>query len=70
MTWDLVVAAAVLIAVALAYREEKRAWNNGRCRRCGAPLERFDTDSQGGRGYACSENVAHNGPWISYPVDR
>lgn len=47
---------------------EKREWNGGTCPKCGKLWERFDTDSQGGRGYKCPcpQNI-----WISYPgVDK
>jgi hypothetical protein len=53
----------------IGYHKEKRAWNNGRCPKCNAEWEHFDTDSQGGRGYKCSAGCGY-GPWISYPVDK
>ena len=46
-----------------AYRREKREWNNGICADNGLPWERFDTDSQGGRGYKAGEFTI----WVSYP---
>ncbi len=53
---------------AWAWTKERRAWNGGRCDKCGAPWVSFDTDSQGGRGYCCrNHEITHYGPWISYP---
>lgn len=49
---------------------EKRAWNNGRCKFCDAPLKSFDTSSQGDRGYCCSSSIDHGAIWISYRVDK
>lgn len=46
---------------------ERREWNGGICRKSGLPWSRFDTDSQGGRGY--TDGAGHY-CWISYPVDR
>lgn len=49
-----------------AYCNEKKLWNNGICAEYGEPWVRFDTDSQGGRGYKCRDRSV----WISWPVDR
>lgn len=42
---------------------EKRDFNKGYCPHCNKRLRRFDTDSQGGRGYNCDCGY-HT--WISY----
>lgn len=50
---------------------EKRDFNNGKCRTCGADLVRIDTDSQGGRFYVCSVDIKHHSCWVNYlRVDR
>jgi hypothetical protein len=56
------------------YRSEKKDWNNGKCKKCGSPLEVCDTDSHGNRMYACSAGrwgIKCEGRywyvWISYP---
>jgi len=46
---------------------EAKDWNHGRCKECNDSWDRFDTDSQGGRGYKCG---CGNMIWISYKVDR
>lgn len=57
---------AMLIA-ALAWRSDMRAWNGGYSP-SGKPWMRFDTDSQGGRGYKDDNG---NYCWISWPfVER
>ena len=57
----------VLLTI-LGVMSEKRAYNNGVCKRCGNRLEHFDNDSQGGRGYMCKCGYC---VWVSYPlVDR
>lgn len=50
-------------AMVTAFLLEKRAWNNGISRHNGLPWRRFDTDSQGGRGYSDGQNII----WVSYP---
>ena len=47
-----------------AREREKSAYNGGNCTGCDAPWRRFDTDSQGGRGYTC--NDCGRGIWVSY----
>ena len=47
---------------------ERHDWHGGRCPACGHPWRYFDTDSQGGRGYAC--DGCEKTIWISWPVDR
>jgi hypothetical protein len=72
-SWWVVSAVAVVGVIGIGgviygYVWERVSWNGGRCRKCGAPLICFDVDSQGGRGYKCSEmGQGHPGPWISYP---
>lgn len=53
----------------LAKRSEAKRFNGGKCVRCGHDLRHFDTDSQGGNGYACDHCDYHC--WVSYhSVDR
>lgn len=73
---DVVIEIIVLIAsivwillILFAPNDEKEKFNNGICKVCGQKLKCFDTDSQGGRGYTCSE--WHYPVWVSYPsVDK
>lgn len=60
----------VVIAILsrLAYKDEKRRWNDGKCTCCGEEWECFDTDSSGARGYKCPGGCGY-GPWISYGFD-
>jgi len=62
----IIIAILIVAGILLAYRLEKKMWNNGICKKTGKSWKRFDTDSQGGRGYV-SENEY---TWISYPVDK
>ena len=57
-------ALAMIGLFALFASIERRTWNRGQCK-CGSPLEYFDTDSQGGRGYVCRS--CNRTVWISYP---
>lgn len=59
---------ALLVGIgAAAWRSDIRNWNGGICIYNGLRWERFDTDSQGARGYKAGEYVM----WISWPfVDR
>ena len=66
MSIVLVVIAVWLLIGAWAASRERRIWNNG-IAPSGLPWDRFDTDSQGGRGYA---DGFGNFCWISWPVDR
>ena len=43
---------------------ELREWNGGYCRDNGLRWVRFDTDSQGGRGYKAGDRYF----WASWPV--
>jgi len=54
------------IGVPWEIRLERRVWNGWRCRAHGRPWIHFDTDSQGGRGYACRHPTTPCGTWISY----
>jgi hypothetical protein len=47
-------------------RRDRLAYNRGRCRQCGEKLEKFDTDSQGGRGYQCKNGHTL---WVSYDIE-
>lgn len=49
----------------LARQSEKKQWNNGICAKSGRPWRRFDTSSQGCRGYTDGDNYC----WITYSVD-
>lgn len=62
-------AIAILVAVVATARHlEAKDFNGGTCRRCGKRLRRFDTDSQGGRGYTC-DGCGYT-VWVSYKVDK
>lgn len=64
----LILIAIILICSLIARHHEKNSYNNGICPLCGNKLRRFDTDSQGGRGYTC-DNCGYS-TWISYNVDK
>ena len=51
----------------LGYMGERKLWNNGISPHTQKPWERFDTDSQGGRGY---KDGSGGYIWISWPVDQ
>lgn len=55
-----------LISGALAYKTEQRIWNKGICKTNGQVWRRFDTSSQGCRGYVAGDQYC----WISWPVDK
>ena len=55
----------MLIGGLWACRLERHQWNNGTCRDNGLPWKRFDTSSQGCRGYTAGDKYL----WISWPVD-
>lgn len=49
---------AVLVwlgAIPVFVFQERKAWNNGICRRCGGKLYHADTDSQGGKMWRCEK---------------
>jgi hypothetical protein len=54
----------IVLALIIGYFLEKKAFNDGICPHCGKPLEYYDTDSQGGRGYIC--NHCDYGCWVSW----
>jgi len=58
---------AIVIGAYTQYRDEKKEWNNGVCKKCGTEWRMFDIDSQGGRMYQCK-----NGHYFdcSYSVDK
>lgn len=58
----------ISIISAFGYYTDYISFNNGKCIRCGYPLELFDKDSQGGRGYKCKKCGFQ--VWASWPVDR
>ena len=66
--WLGIILVAIMLIGGLWERDrEKREWNNGYCKKCGSEWERFDMDSQGGRGYTCD---CGRTIWISYKVDK
>ena len=64
------------IGIPLAYRSEKKAFNNGKCPHCGSDLKWEDSDSQGGRLWMCPSHYMKDkygkplcpgyACWISY----
>ena len=40
------------------YYQQKKAYNNGICPKCGGPLKYFDSDHGGSKGYCCEK--CHN----------
>ncbi len=61
--------AALLAGMNWAKSREAAVYNGGFCTECpGSPMVRFDTDSQGGRGYRCDN--CQRRIWVSYGVDR
>lgn len=58
--------AFVLFGIIYGIYVEKHDFNNGYCPRCGEKLKHFDTDSQGGRGYWCSD--CRYFVWVSYDI--
>ena len=61
---DYVVLSIFAGLLSFGYIYDKVKWNGGRCK-CGESWEYFDTDSQGGRGYACKN--CNKTIWVSYP---
>ena len=60
------IAVALFVALGIvAYMGERYSWNGGICRQTGEPWVRFDTDSQGGRGY--KDKTGCYVTWISWP---
>jgi len=55
----------LICGVIWAWKNDIKNWNGGKCS-CGGSWESFDTDSQGGRGYACRK-CNERYIWISYP---
>lgn len=53
----------------IAMHLEGKAWNNGACPQCGCAWQQFDTDSQGGNGYKCS-NGCNETIWITFNFGR
>ncbi len=66
-----VVMCLLALAGVAGYVFEKKAWNEGRCQACGAPLEFADMDSQGGRLWVCREKgiFTHPHVWITWGFD-
>ena len=63
IAWGLVIGLISVLGATLEYW----AWNHGVCRTNGLPWERFDTSSQGCRGYRAGDEYT----WITYPwIDR
>lgn len=67
---DIILLICIIIIIAFIYgilygiKVERKGFNNGVCPKCGKQLKRFDTDSQGGRGYCC--NDCRYFTWVSY----
>lgn len=58
----------MLVGVLSCIRHERREWNDGISRKSGLPWRRFDTSSQGDRGYTDDQG---NYCWVSYDsVDK
>lgn len=57
----------IVIAVTASIYFERRDFNNGKCRKCGSDLYRFDTDSSSARGYCCPK--CRYTTWVSF-ADR
>lgn len=55
---------ALIAGIVMAILSEKKNFNNGICPHCNKELRRFDTDSQGGRGYCCDDCDYY--VWVSY----
>ena len=66
MIIGIVILALMTIGGIYQRRNEKREWNGGICAISGKPWEKFDHDSQGGRGYKDNQG---NYVWVSYKVD-
>ncbi len=56
----------MVLGMLYARHTERVMWNDGVCAATGKPWVRFDTDSQGGRGYRSDDNWL----WVSYDVDK
>lgn len=64
------VGVSIFILIGLIARHfEKKEWNNGICETCNTKWKRFDTASDGSRGYFCSCGKYHS-CWISYNIDK
>jgi hypothetical protein len=63
MSLDILIALFFLVGCLVCSISERRSFNGGICRACGKALKRFDTDSQGGRGYTCGVHYI----WASWP---
>ena len=68
---------AIILAIAIVFGItriaryfEAKSFNNGICPLCNSKLRNFDTDSQGGRGYACTGKGCEYTTWCSYNVDK
>lgn len=59
-----IVLGATSAAAGIGMAIEGYHFNKGKCRRCGATLNFFDIDSQGGRGYVCDK--CGYTTWVSY----
>ena len=55
---------AIVGFMSWARNYEKRRYNGGTCVSCSSPLRKFDTDSQGARGYVC--DCCDHTVWVSY----
>jgi len=64
---ELLIIIPLLLVMWWGISSERNEWNDGICKISGKPWIRFDTDSQGGRGYTDKEG---HYCWISYNVDE
>lgn len=72
MIWDLILLIVAIIFILSiiggciwCYLKEKKDYNNGICPLCGGKLVRFTDDSQGSKGYICSECFKYS-TWVSW----
>lgn len=62
---------AILCVAYIGFSIESKGYNNGICLKCGEKLRLFDYDSQGCRGYSCSNPKCSYKTWVSYrTVDK
>lgn len=67
ITLIICVVIAFLILQIHAVRYNKKAYNEGICRKCGGAMKNVDMDSQGNTFYECVK--CDNKIWVSYGVD-
>ena len=61
--------ASFIIFIIYGIKQEKKAFNNGKCTECGCELIFFEENSMRGRGYKCA--ICNKVVWVSYEcVDK